>query len=72
MPAECVSGTMPPIPTKLQLLGGVHLHAGAHGGSGHAGLDILALGSGGLSLDDGADESGIVLNLFPVYILLFS
>ena len=47
--------------TKLQLFVGVHLHAGTHGGSGHAGLDILALGSGGLGLDDSADEGGIVL-----------
>ena len=45
----------------LQLLVGVHLDAGAHGGRGHAGLDILALGSGGLGLDDGTQQSGIVL-----------
>ena len=45
----------------LQLLVGVHLHAGAHGGSGHAGLDILALGGGGLGLEDSAHEHGVVL-----------
>jgi hypothetical protein len=37
--------------SKLQLLGGVHLHAGAHGAGGHAGADILALGGGELEMD---------------------
>ena len=42
-------------------LGAIDLNAGAHGGSHHAALDILALGGGGLGLDDGAQQSGIVL-----------
>ena len=45
----------------LQILGGVDLHAGAHGGHDGAGLDILALGGGRLGLDDGAHESVEVL-----------
>ena len=46
----------------LQLLVGVDLHAGAHGGGGDAAADILALGGGGLGLDDGADEGVVVLD----------
>ena len=42
---------------KLHQLGAVDLDAGAHGGGHGAGTDILALGSGGLGLDDGADQS---------------
>jgi len=37
------------------------LDAGAHGGSNHAASDILTLGSGGLSLDNGAQQSLEVL-----------
>ena len=40
---------------------GVDLHAGAHGGSHGAGLDVLTLGSGGLSADDGAQQGVEVL-----------
>ena len=42
-------------------LRGAHLDAGAHGGGGDAGLDILALGGGGLGLDDGAHDRVEVL-----------
>ena len=40
----------------LENLVGVDLDADAHGGSHGAGTDILALGGGGLGLDDGADQ----------------
>ena len=43
---------------KLDQLSSAELDAGAHGGSGDAALDILTLGSGGLSLDDSAQEAG--------------
>ena len=46
---------------KSKLLLGVDLNAGAHGGGGDAGLDILTLGGGGLCLDDSADEGDIVV-----------
>ena len=39
----------------------IDLYARAHGGSHHAGADILALGSGGLRLDDGAQQRVEVL-----------
>ena len=42
-------------------LRGAHLDAGAHGGGDDAGLNILALGGGGLGLDDGAHDRVEVL-----------
>ena len=49
---------------KLQILGSGNLHAGAHGGSHGAGTDILALGSGGLGLQDGGHQGvEVVLDL---------
>ena len=46
---------------RLQLLLGVDLDAGAHGGGRHAGTDVLALCRSGFGLDDGTDEGCIVL-----------
>ena len=46
---------------KKSILGGIDLDARAHGGGDDAGADILALGGGGLGLDDRADEGGHVL-----------
>ena len=43
-------------------LGAIDLNAGAHGGSHHAALDILALGGGGLGLDDRAHDGVEVLS----------
>ena len=40
----------------LDILGGVDLDAGAHGGSDGAGTDILALCSSGLSLDNCSNQ----------------
>ena len=45
---------------KLQL-GGSNLDAGAHGGGQDAAADILTLCSGGLCLDDRADQGVEVL-----------
>ena len=45
----------------LKLLLSVDLDAGAHGGSGDAGSDILALCGCGLCLDDSTDECYIVV-----------
>ena len=42
-------------------LGGVDLHAGAHGGADHAGADILALGRRGLGLHNGVHQGIEVL-----------
>ena len=46
---------------RLDILGGVDLDTGAHGGGDGAGTDILALGSGGLGLDDSLDQGVHVL-----------
>ena len=48
------------LPLKL-ILRGADLDARTHGGGDHAAADILTLGSGGLSLDDGAHQSVEVL-----------
>ena len=47
--------------TLLELRGG-NLDAGAHGGGQDAASDILALGGGGLCLDDRADQVVEVLS----------
>ncbi len=46
---------------RLDILGGVDLDVGAHGGSDGAGTDILALGSCGLSLHNSANRTDISL-----------
>ena len=46
---------------KLDQLCSVELDAGAHGGSGDTATNILTLCSSGLSLDDSADQSVVVL-----------
>jgi len=57
-PADFSAGV---IRYRLDILGGVDLDAGAHGGSDGAGTDILTLGSCGLSLHNSADQSVHVL-----------
>ena len=55
---------------RLDILGGVDLDAGAHGSGHGAGTDILALGSSGLSLDDGTHQGLHVLG-YPSFGLYF-
>ena len=45
----------------LQILCGVDLNTGAHGGNDHAGADILTLSCSGLSLHNSANQSIHVL-----------